>query len=450
MPTLADYIRIPNKSVAFDPDWETAGHVDAALRLVLDWIRKHPIDDARLLVGEEPGRTPLILIDIPGEQENSVLMYGHLDKQPEMVGWREGLGPWQPKIEDGKLYGRGGADDGYALFASICALSQLQREKSRRARVVVLIEFSEESGSPDLSFWFDYFAQEIGSPNLVICLDSGVGNYDQFWTTTSLRGLISGTLTVRVLKEGVHSGDASGIVPSSFRVARHLLGRLEDSRTGHIIPESLHTRIPIERVKQARDAADDLKSEIWERFPWEEGARPVDPDPVACMLNRAWRPALAITGADGIPNLDDAGNVLRPLTSLKWSLRLPPTVDANQAARLVKELLSQDTPYGVQVDVEIDDASSGWNAPSMSCWLDETLNLASNRYFGRSARYIGEGGSIPFMGMLQSQFPDSQFVVTGVLGPGSNAHGPNEFLHISYAKKLTACIIDVLSAIPSS
>ena len=450
VPTITEYIRIPNKSVAFDPDWEKAGHMEDALQLALDWLEQHPIPGAHVQVGRQAGRTPLILLDCPGEREGTVLMYGHLDKQPEMTGWRADLGPWQPKLEDGKLYGRGGADDGYALFASICALSALADQGRPRSRTVVLIEFSEESGSPDLPYWVEHFSEQIGKPDVVICLDSGAGNYEQLWSTTSLRGLVSGTIDVHVLDEGVHSGDASGIVPSSFRIARQLLSRLEDPLTGKILPESLYVEIPSERLEQAKDAAGDLGDAVWNRFPWASDTQPLDKDPVACMLNRSWRPALSMIGVDGMPSIGDAGNVLRPNTCLKFSLRLPPTIDAITAAASVKDLFSTDIPQGADVRVSVDDAASGWHAPPMVKWLSEALDSASNRYFGKGARHLGEGGSIPFMAMLHAQFPEAQFVVTGVLGPGSNAHGPNEFLHVPYAKGLTACIVDVLDSIPSN
>ena len=369
IPTITEYIRIPNKSVAFDPDWESAGHMEAALQLALNWLDQHPIPGARVQVGRQAGRTPLLLLDCPGEREGTVLMYGHLDKQPEMTGWRQDLGPWQPKFENGKLYGRGGADDGYALFASICALVALADQHIPRPRVVVLIEFSEESGSLDLPHWVDHFSAEIGEPDVVICLDSGAGNYEQLWSTTSLRGLVSGTIDVHVLNEGVHSGDASGIVPSSFRIARQLLSRLEDPLTGKILPESLYVEIPPERLQQAKDSADELGDAVWNRFPWAGGTEPFDNDPVVCMLNRSWRPALSMIGVDGIPSIGNAGNVLRPNTCLKWSLRLPPTIDAITAAEFVKNLFTADNPQGAEVKVSVDDAASGWHAPPMAEWL---------------------------------------------------------------------------------
>jgi acetylornithine deacetylase/succinyl-diaminopimelate desuccinylase-like protein len=397
---------------------------------------------------EHPGRTPLIFIDIPGDPDagdETVLLYGHLDKQPEMTGWREGLGPWQPVREGDKLYGRGGADDGYSAFASLTALEALARQGIAHARCVVLIEACEESGSPDLPAYVDHLAARIGTPSLVVCLDSGCGDYERLWGTTSLRGMVTGDLQIEVLREGVHSGDASGIVASSFRILRQLLSRLEDEDSGAVRPALLHCEIPADRRAQAQRMAEVLREGVFSKYPFAGEMGPVSTDPAELILNRTWRPALSITGMDGIPATVDAGNVLRPTTTAKLSLRLPPTVDGHAASAGVKQLLEADPPYGARVHFEAEAPATGWNAPAFDPWLEQALERASQAYFGRSAVFMGEGGSIPFMGMLGERFPAAQFLITGVLGPGSNAHGPNEFLHVPTGRRLTACVASVLA-----
>jgi acetylornithine deacetylase/succinyl-diaminopimelate desuccinylase-like protein len=445
---LIEYIRIPNKSPAFDPDWRAHGHMHRAVALIADWCRRQPIEGLLVEVIEHAGRTPVIWAEVPGagaRANETVLLYGHLDKQPEMTGWAEGLGPWTPVLRGDRLYGRGGADDGYAAFASLTAVAALRQETRSHARVVMLIEATEESGSPDLPYYVEALATRLGSPSLVVCLDSGCGNYEQLWCTTSLRGLVTGTLTVRVLNEGVHSGDAGGIVPSSFRIVRQLLSRLESPDTGEILPRSFHAPIPPARVAQAKLAAQALGDSVWNKFPLAGRTRPTTSDNAELILARSWRPALAVIGAAGLPPADTAGNVLRPFTALQLALRLPPGVDA--AARLVelKQLLETDPPQGASVSFE-GDGASGWDAPALAPWLDAALDDTSRRHFGKGASSIGEGGSIPFIGMLGKRFPDAQFLITGVLGPESNAHGPNEFLHLPTAKRLTACVADVLGA----
>ncbi len=450
VPQLVEYIRIPNKSPMFDAQWVEHGYMDKAVAQLSGWAKTQPVAGMQLDVVCLPGRTPLIFIDVPAfggaaTGDDCVLLYGHLDKQPEMTGWAAHLGPWTPVIEGDRLYGRGGADDGYALFGSLAAIRALQEQGVPHARCVILIEACEESGSYDLPYYVDHLAARIGKPSLVVCLDSGCGNYDQLWLTTSLRGLSGGNLTVKVLEEGVHSGDASGIVPSSFRVLRQILSRLEDAATGRIVPKELFVEIPAQRLEQARRTAQVLGDEVYSKFPFVDGMRPVEADPVELVLNRTWRPALSVTGVAGMPPLESAGNVLRPFTAVKLSLRLPPTLDGDAAGTLVKRLLEADPPYGCKVEFALEKASSGWNAPPLAAWLETSVDTASREFFGPPPAYNGEGGSIPFMGMLGEKFPGAQFLITGVLGPQSNAHGPNEFLHIPTGKRVSMCVAQVVA-----
>ncbi|OOG57392.1 M20 family metallopeptidase [Rhodanobacter sp. C03] len=447
VPQLVEYIRIPNKSPMFDAKWVEHGYMDAAVRLMETWARSKlaALPGATLEVVRLEGRTPLIYIEVPGQGDDTVMLYGHLDKQPEMTGWADGLGPWTPVIKGDKLYGRGGADDGYAIFGSLAALLALHEQGIPHARCVVMIEACEESGSYDLPYYVDHLAARIGSPSLVVCLDSGCGNYDQLWLTTSLRGMTGGNLTVQVLEEGVHSGDASGVVPSSFRILRELLSRLEDSVTGQIKPKELYVEIPAQRVEQAKLSAEVLGDDIYDKFPWVEGMQPVTHDLAELVLNRTWRPQLAVTGIGGMPPLDSAGNVLRPQTSVKLSLRVPPTLNGAKAGEFLKQLLEKDPPYGAKVTFALEKDGSGWNAPQLSPWLEQAVADASQHYFGAPATYMGEGGSIPFMGMLGEKFPKAQFLITGVLGPHSNAHGPNEFLHIPTGKKVSMVVAEVVA-----
>ncbi len=448
---LTEYIRIPNKSPLFDPQWQQHGYMDDAVRLMETWARGKlaSLPGATLEVIRLEGRTPLIFIDIPaangGRDDDTVILYGHLDKQPEMTGWADGLGPWTPVLKDDKLYGRGGADDGYAIFGSLAALLALREQKLPQSRCVVLIEACEESGSYDLPFYVDHLAPRLGTASLVVCLDSGCGNYDQLWLTTSLRGLVGGNLRVDVLTEGVHSGDASGVVPSSFRVLRQILTRIEDETNGEIRAKDFHVEIPPQRIEQARVAAKALGDEIYSKFPFVPGMRPAEEDLTELVLNRTWRPKLAVTGVDGLPALSNAGNVLRPFTTLKLSLRIPPTLDGKQASAALKRIVEASAPYGAKVRFEGEKSGSGWNAPQLAPWLEAAVDAASRAYFGPPPVYMGEGGTIPFMGMLGEKFPDAQFLVTGVLGPHSNAHGPNEFLHIPTGKRVSMVVASIVA-----
>ncbi|MBT8419528.1 MAG: M20/M25/M40 family metallo-hydrolase [Gammaproteobacteria bacterium] len=446
IPALMDYIRIPNQSPAFDPEWETNGHMDQAVRLVHDWCRHHGPKDMSTQIVCCAHRTPVVLLEIPGQLDGTVLMYGHLDKQPPLAEsrWRAGLGPQKPVREGDRLYGRGVVDDGYAVFTSLAALLLLREHGIAHPRCLVLIECSEESGSPDLAYYVEKLREKIGTPDLVVCLDSSCGNYEQFWLTTSLRGMVGGVLTVAVLEEGVHSGDAGGIVPSSFRIARSVLERIEDQNTGQLRSE-FQVEIPDRCLREAEVIAKALGPDSFSRFPFVPGMKSVVEDVFVGIINRTWKPALEIIGAAGLPDAFTAGNLLRPQTALKLSLRIPPSLDAGMASRKLKEILETDPPYGARISYQEEWDVSGWRAQPFSPWLHGAVQEASNAFFGKPAVYYGEGFSIPFMATLAASFPKAQFIVTGAMGPHANAHGPNEFLHIEMAKKITLCIAEVLA-----
>ena len=485
---LTDYIAIPAKSPMFSPDWAEQGLLDTVVRNAAAWVESQKVEGLTLEIVRLEGRTPVLFFEIDATHSgardvarppeggaapsggsepraagsvgacDTVLMYGHLDKQPEFSGWRNDLGPWTPKYEDGKLYGRGGADDGYAVYASIAAVQELKRQNVPHPRIVGLIETCEESGSRDLLPYIDALRSRMGNVALVVCLDSGAGNYDQLWLTTSLRGMATGTLKVEILTEGIHSGDASGLVPSSFRIMRQVLDRLEDSATGRLLPQSFHCEVPADRLAQARATAGILGEEVYKRFPWAHYdcggsttfALPTTTDPLQALLKRTWEPTLSVTGAEGFPALQDAGNVLRPYTAFKLSLRLPPLVDAAAAVQELKALLEDNAPYQAKVTFQGTSGATGWNAPSTTPWFEQALNDASQAHFGAPCGYIGQGGTIPLMNMLSEGFPTAQMMVCGVLGPKSNAHGPNEFLHVPYAKKLTAAVAQVIAGMAES
>lgn len=440
LPTMMQYIAIPNKSPLFEPDWASNGHTERSLQLAKKWVEEQNLPGLKIHLGRSAGRTPLLLLEFPGNATGNVLMYGHLDKQPEMTGWREDLGPWKPVLEGDRLYGRGGADDGYAMFSAVAGIKACLQAKLAVPRVVILIEFSEESGSPDLPPYLDEFAPIIGQPDLVIALDSGAGNYEQLWITTSLRGLVGGLLHVDVLHEGVHSGWASGIVPSSFRIARALIERLEDAASGQITPQAFHVSIPAQRIEQAKEAAKVLGQHVFTDFPIVKGLLPMHSDPAEMILNETWRPMLSMIGQEGIPLAKDGGNVLRPFTTLKLSLRIPPTLDAVKAQQVMGEVLSQNPPYKAHVRWDVHEAVHGWNAPEFPTKITQMVAQSSHLYFNNPPMYLGVGGTIPFMAMLGKRYPKTPILITGVLGPQSNAHGPNEFLHLPFTIRLTSCI----------
>lgn len=446
IPLLEEYIRIPCKSPLFDQNWQANGHIAKAMQLLKTWCEKQPIKNKKVELLQIENRTPVLLIDIPGDSDETILLYGHMDKQPEMVGWHDGFGPWSPVIKDGKLYGRGGADDGYAVFSALSAIAYLQSLGIPHARCIVLIEATEESGSYDLPAYLELIKNQMGTPDLIICLDSECGNYEQLWGTTSLRGLIGGTLKIDTLENGIHSGVNSGVVPSVFHILRLLLDRIEDPHNGKISVEELHVKIPEDRLAQIREAAKILGTDITRGIPFLEGVQPTCHDPEEFIINRTWEPALTLVGIDGVPNIANAGNVTLPSLSVKLSMRVPPTCDIKKASAALKEILLNEPPFNAKVHYEADDHGPGWNSPALAPWLSKANNTASELFYGKHAEYLGIGASIPFMGMLGEMFPNAQYLITGILGPKSNAHGPNEFLHIDMVKKLTGCVASVIAS----
>jgi acetylornithine deacetylase/succinyl-diaminopimelate desuccinylase-like protein len=459
VPVLHDYIRIPNVSVAYDAGWAQAGHMTRATELLRQWCDRHvgeSLPDATVDVHEIEGRTPLLVIDVPPttgaagttsatDTVDTVLLYGHLDKQPPFTGWRDGLGPWEPVVDGDRLYGRGSADDGYSTFSALAALEAVRAAGGAHRRCVVLIEASEESGSPDLPAHLETLGDRLREPSLVIALDSWCGDYDRLWITTSLRGLVDLTLEVQVLTEGVHSGSAGGVVPSSFRILRQLLDRVEDAASGELLLPQLHVDIPEERLRQIAATAPEL-GDFADRFPFAGDTRPTLATTEQMLVARTWQPSLEVTGIEGSPLPAEAGNVLRPTTALKLSVRIPPTADATVAIEALERRLGADPPYGAQVTARRGTAEAGWHAPPELPWLTHAVARASTAAFGQAPRSLGEGGTIPFMGMLGHRFPQAQFVITGVLGPESNAHGPNEFLHLPTARRVTTAVAHILDA----
>lgn len=446
---ISHYITIPALSPAFDDSWVENGHIAAAVDHIESWFRTRPVAGATVEVQELPGRTPLIIVEVPpfgagSDTDDSVVLYGHLDKQPEMLPWGEGLAPWSPVRRGDRLYGRGGADDGYSAYAALTAIEAVQQHGGSHGRLFVLIEASEESGSPDLESHIEHLAARLGTVGLVIALDSGCADYQRVWLTASLRGLVGGTLEATITTEGVHSGSAGGVVPSTFRIIRQLLDRIEDSSTGQVLVSAANVEIPDHRQIEAADVAGVVGDSLDDSYPFVSGASRCNTDPVEALLAKTWRPSLSYVGADGLPPIASAGNVLRPTTALKLSLRIPPTADPAAVEQQLGELLEANPPYGAHVSFTPDVSGVGWNAPPLAPWLSDALEAASQAEFGHSFQVYGEGGSIPFMGMLGERFPAAQFVITGVLGPGSNAHGPNEYLHVAYAEGITAAVATVL------
>jgi acetylornithine deacetylase/succinyl-diaminopimelate desuccinylase-like protein len=448
---LLAFVRLQSKSPAFDRDWEEHGMLKAALVAAARFGRER-FPGATFEILEEPGRTPCLFFEIEGTEgrnASSALFYGHLDKQPESTGWAPGRSAFIPSIEDGRLYGRGAADDGYSVYSTLTALAALEEAGISRPRCYGIFETCEETGHEDLSHWLDRLRERCRNVRLLTVLDSTAGDYERLWVTTSFRGLLGATLTVRVLKNGVHSGNASGVVPDSFMIARRLLARVEDSATGSILLKEFHTEVPGERLLQLEKTAEILADQYKTEFPWActpPCARAGNTRDILKL--RSWTPQLAVIGAEGLPSIPNAGNVLRPCTSLRISFRIPPHVDGAKAKRALEEKILANPPFGAKVELTDFVIADGWDAKPETDWFRTSADKVSTEIVGKRAAYPSDGASIPIMNRFEELFPDAQFFITGVLGPESNAHGPNEMLHLPYVEKLTRAVARIVSQMP--
>lgn len=445
--TLMAYAAIPCLSPMFDADWAENAHIDEAVTLLADWARARTLASFDVSVHRIEGRTPLlcVTVDATNNSTGTAVLYGHLDKQPPLGEWSEGLDPFIPVRRGDRVYARGVADDGYSTFASLLALEAMEAGGVTHSRCVVLIEASEESGSTDLEAYLDLLNDHLGRVELMICLDSGALTYDRLWVTTSLRGVVNIELSVKVLTQGQHSGSASGVVPSSFRVLRQLLDRVEDASTGAILVDELTCPIPDAHRQSAHDIAEEFGDVIAQELPTLPGLELMGDSGEDRLLRRTWFPTMSVVGMGGIPEPSIAGNVLRPSTTAVLSFRLPPSVDAKNAADALIRALTTDVPSSAAVTVSAH-AADGWVSPPLAPWLRDALGTASQEAFGRAPGFMGEGGSIPFLASLARRFPDVQFVATGVLGPQSNAHGIDEMLDLPTVIGVTNSVISVVSA----
>jgi acetylornithine deacetylase/succinyl-diaminopimelate desuccinylase-like protein len=448
LPTLEEFARIPSLSPMFDAQWAEDGYLDSAAELLAAWAGARKLKSVDVTIHRLEGRTPtlVVTVDSTAGETGTVVLYGHLDKQPPLGNWSSGLDPYVPVRRGDRLYARGVADDGYALFSALSAIEAMEAHDIPHGRCVVLIEASEESGSRDLEAYLDYLKDHLGNVELLICLDSGALTYDRLWVTTSLRGVVNLDVTVGVLEDGRHSGSTSGVAPSSFRVLRQLLDRLEDATTGEILIKELHAEIPESHARSAHDIAAEFGDLIAQDIPTLEGVELMGADAEERLLRRNWFPTLSVIGMGGIPGPDIAGNVLRPFTTAVLSFRLPPSVDSAVAAKAIIELLTTDVPSHARVTVTNVNPGNGWVSPELAPWLAPALEQASLDSFGRSVGFTGEGGSIPFLGSLAKRYPGVQFVATGVDGPESNAHAIDEMLDLPMAVGVTNMVVTVLEA----
>ena len=448
LPSLSEFIEIHALSPMFEPNWDELGELQATLDLFCSWLDNQGLQGMSYNVHRIANHSPVLLVTIEGTGSGEVLFYSHLDKQPSRPHlWSEGLHPLKAVRREPFLYGRGSVDDGYGGYLCVTAIRLLQEAGIPHPKATFLIETCEESGSYDLPPYLDELTEDLGNPDLVVVLDSGGPSYEHIWVTEALRGLVARNLSVRVSHEGVHSGMAGGAIPSSFRIQRMLLDRIENSQTGEVLIPEMHVEISDNIIQQATALAEVLGDELWSSLPTVETLESQSKDASEMLLDINWRPALSVIGADGIPSVQSAGNVLRTNTDLKISFRIPPGVNAEEVQDVVKQILEENPPYGAEVTYNPTEPADGFHAPPLHEGIASALESTSLHLTGKPPMSTWIGGTIPFMAMIQNKYPNACFLCTGSSGPGNNAHGPDEKLHIPHSKRVNVALAAAIAAL---
>jgi len=451
LPSLSEFIEIKALSPLFEPKWAEIGELDKTIDLFCNWLDDQGILGMKYETHRIDGKSPVLLVTVDGTGPGEVIFYSHLDKQPSKPElWSDGLHPLKAVRRDPWLYGRGTIDDGYGGYLCATSVRLLQEAGIPHPRCTFLIETCEESGSFDLPPYLDALTGELGNPDMIVVMDSGGPDYDHIWMTEALRGLVSGTLSVKVSHEGIHSGNSGGSIPSSFRIIRELLDRVEDSKTGEVLIPEMHVEIGEDVQDKAKALAEVVGGSIWEQFPTVDTLVPVASTTEEMIIAMNWEPTLCVIGVDGIPPVQVAGNVLRTNTDLKLSFRIPPGVDSEAVISIVKEILEDEPPFGAEVSFTPDSCADGFHAPPLQGKVRDAIHESSLSLTGLPPLATWTGGTIPFMAMMQRKYPEAMFLCTGASGPGNNAHGPDEKLHIPSSKRLTVVLSSTISAISGS
>lgn len=451
LPSFKTFLTIENCTPAYDPDWDKNGLLkSAASHLKAYALKSSGVQGLNAILSSDEGKTPFLLVTVDSTSGDgkSILLYGHFDKQPPNSGWSQGLGPYLPVEKDGYLYGRGSADDGYAFYAMLTIIKALQNFNIPHPKFVIILEGSEESGSIDLPIYIEEYQQFIGQPDLILALDSGIIDYNRIWLTSSLRGVVSCDLTVKTLTKGVHSGKGSGIAPESFMIIRKLLSKLEDYNDQSRMKD-FEVEIPDSEKTKISKAVEVMGDDWCSKIPILPGMKLLGDTPTDRLINWTWKPALTVAGARGIPNVKDAGNVLRPYTTLYLSIRTPPTFDGILNGKKILEDITNQTPFNSTVLIENYEAFNGSLIKEPSDNLKSQIDNLAKNYISGGMAQIPVGISIPFTTIFSQYFPKSQILVTGCAGVDSNAHGPNERLNLSYTKNFICSFVHIFSVYKS-
>ena len=422
---LERLVRIPSVSAAaFDQ-----AHVQASADAVAELLREAGLSDVQQLTASAHGRTgaPAVVGRRPGPAgAPTVLLYAHHDVQPpgSETDWDTPV--FQPTERDGRLYGRGAADDKAGVMVHVAALRALGEELG--VGIVVFVEGEEEIGSPTFEAFLAAH-HDLLAADVIIVADSVNWKIGVPALTTSLRGLVDGTITVRTLDHAVHSGMYGGPVPDAMLATVRLLDSFWDAAGDVAVPGL---------VGGEAEALDYPEADLRADAGILDGVHLIG---TGSLTSRMWtKPALSIIGIDAT-SVDAASNTLLPQVRVKFSLRIAPGQDPAAAFAAIRGHAEAHAPFGAQVEVTQGEAGQAF-AADVEGSVYRTARWALEAAWGAAPVQIGIGGSIPFIADLLTAYPAATVLVTGVEDPDSRAHGANESLHLGEFER--ACLAEIL------
>ena len=453
IPNLMNFIRIPNLSPAYDYEWNTNGLLLKAANLIIAYAKSLEIKNAQINLIQDKGYSPLIFIEIPASRPNdnrTVLLYAHFDKQPHGTGWDDDKGPTKPVIQNGRLYGRGSADDGYASFSMLTAIKACQEHNCPLPRICLIFEGAEESTDEHLTYYFNKLLPIIGENVIAfIPLDSGCADYDRLWITNSLRGVCDYEINIQTLDNNISFGpEASGRIAENLFILRKAIDAVMDTSTGDVKIEEFYVKDIPEEIQEEMDKEIEIVGEqFFKEIPLYEGVKPLKTDIKEAMINNRWKPTCSILGIDNCPKIEDNGFGVKKSITVKMSMRLPPGIDSHAALEALKKVVKENIYFDAKVKFLSAEVADGWKLTNFSEKTKNVLNKASKEYFGNELVFKGMGGSIPFITYFQTKYPNADVICTGILGADCFEHGPNENLHLEACKKMILVLCYFLSEI---
>ena len=451
LPNLMNFIRIPNTSPEFDPDWDKNNLLLKASKLIITFIKTLQLKNTEITLLKDENHTPFILTETKSSKEkekNTILFYAHIDKQPNCEGWDKGKSATNPIIENGRLYGRGSIDDGYAIYSILTAIKYCQDNNLFTNRIICIFECSEESSSDDLNYYFDKLIPFFGNDiSLFCCVDLTCLDYKKMWIVNCIRGVMDFDVKIYTLNNDIYSNFTKGVFPDNFMIFRKLCDLLRNEKGEFLIPELIisEDKIPKDRKKELEEASKEIGIDFIKVLPLYNNTKPMKDDIYKLLLNNIWKVSMIIKGIDGIPDKKYEGNILSKGLKARIQMRIPPLLNGKKAFEAIKKKFIENTPFNSKVEVEMIGIDDGWNDKNFSERSKNVFNYVSKIGFGNDVGFKFDGGSVPFIQYFENKYPKSQIANLGIRGYECNEHGPNESIDLDACKKFIAALVILMS-----